>query len=64
MDQKLFWVGCMQSQFYVDYNEKKNFENSHFFGYLAHSEVLGFFKQFFQNWVGEKFRNFVLWVSF
>ena len=43
MDQKLFWVGCMQSQFYADYNEKKIFENSHFFGYFAHSEVLGFF---------------------
>ena len=25
MDQKLFWVGCPESQFYADYDEKISF---------------------------------------
>ena len=40
------------------------FENSHFFGYFAHSEVLGFFHQFLENFTSFKYQNFVILGQF
>ena len=44
--------------------KKKFFENSHFFGYFAHSEVLGFFHQFLENFTSFKYQNFVILGQF
>ena len=58
MDQKLFWVGCPESQFYADYDEKISFPK--FLIFQVNSPLLNFefFLTIFPKLRGRKISKF------
>jgi len=58
MDQKLFWVGCPNSQFYADYNEKRSFPK--FWIFQVNSPLSNFeiFSTIFPKLRGRKISKF------
>ena len=58
MDQKLFWVGCPESQFYADYDEKISFPKFLIFQVNSPLSNFEFFLTIFPKLRGRKISKF------
>ena len=58
MDQKLFWVGCPDSQFYADYDEKISFPKFLIFQVNSPLSNFEFFLTIFPKLRGRKISKF------